>query len=595
MGYFLIKINILEPSGCGCKNVIRQDSQHKIRCSTDSRSHSKLASCPHHRSRFPTWDHKTQKRIGWTTSTCWWRSWQHRHTSKNGPIGIQPCYHTHPKSPAQQFHKPNTTTTIWSLLPLGWSYHGQSMAYRTHATYLGSQSLQQMAQRPANIRTKAQGSYREHHQDRDLVVTPTCWSSWNRRTCGSHDGHPSQLAGQKLWGTSPSSCHDGRHQPHQLTSPPASTKAKAQGASIPFAHSPLDDSDHLYFDTLHHDSQHSSFSRLSHHPNPNDGTRRNPRSSTQSEAEVNFGRMYQSHPSLGIHTPRSQPFFQTVFTIPECLHSFHSYHEHAAKVLCWVRHASHHHTLDREYSRSRKYLPLNNERLAQAELALRYRQEHDNLYIWARIPIYTERADYRCLELALIKEWQPRLNYPFICQFFHPRKGILKKPALNTNAQFGLATLWRRAKHKFTPQLVKDILASDRFQNRLELWTIIHALGSNTRARFEQTKMLRSHEGGLNLCNTLRRLANNIQEPFRTPSLQAIDTSIKRWQGKLAPRASALRSPWSLTTNLQRQLKQFLRKRHLQVLSYQVPCHNPSFKMVFIKHAAVLNQLCNHM
>ena len=138
--------------------------------------------------------------------------------------------------------------------------------------------------------------------------------------------------------------------------------------------------------------------------------------------------------------------------------------------------------------------------------------------------------------------------------------------------------------HKFTPQLVKDSLASDRFQNRLELWTIIRALGSNTKARFEQTKMLRSHEGGLTLCYALRRLANNIQEPFRTLSLQAIDTSIKWWQGKPAPRASALRSPWSLTPNLQRQLKQFLRKWHLQVLSYQVPpCHNPSFKMVFIK------------
>jgi len=113
---------------------------------------------------------------------------------------------------------------------------------------------------------------------------------------------------------------------------------------------------------------------------------------------------------------------------------------------------------------------------------------------------------------------------PFICQFFHPRKGILKKLALNTNAQFGLTTLWRRAKHKFTPQLVKDILASDRFQKRLELWTIIHALGSNTKARFEQTKMLGSHEGGLTLCYALRRLANNIQEPFRTLSLQAIET-----------------------------------------------------------------------
>ena len=114
-----------------------------------------------------------------------------------------------------------------------------------------------------------------------------------------------------------------------------------------------------------------------------------------------------------------------------------------------------------------------------------------NLYIWAPIPIYTERADYRSLEMAIIQEWQPRLNYPFICQFFHPKKVILKKPALNTNTQFGLATLWHRAKHRFTPAVVRQILTSERFQNRLELWTIIHALGSNTIARFEQTKMLR--------------------------------------------------------------------------------------------------------
>ena len=230
----------------------------------------------------------------------------------------------------------------------------------------------------------------------------------------------------------------------------------------------------------------------------------------------------------------------------------------------------------------------------QAELALRYWREHDNLYIWAPIPIYTERADYRSLEMAIIQEWQPRLNYPFICQFFHPKKGILKKPALNTHAQFGLATLRRRAKHKFTTTLVRQILTSDRFQNRLELWTIIHALGSNTKARFEQTKMLRSNDGGLTLCYALRRLANNIQEPFRTLSLNAIDASIKWWKGKPAPKATALRAPWSLTPNLQQQLKQFLRKWHLQVLAYQVPCHTPSFKMVFIKHAAVLDQLCNH-
>ena len=253
-----------------------------------------------------------------------------------------------------------------------------------------------------------------------------------------------------------------------------------------------------------------------------------------------------------------------------------------------------HNTLDREYSRSRKYFQLTNERLVQAELALRYWLDHDNLYIWAPIPIYTDRADYRSLEMALIQEWQPRLNYPFICQFFHPKKGILKKPILNTNAQFGLATLWRRAKHKFTPQLVRQVLTSSRFQNRLELWTIIHALGSNTKARFEQTKMLRSNDGGLTLCYALRQLANNTQEPFRTLSLNAIDASIKWWHGKPAPRASALRAPWSLSPNLQPQLRKFLRQWHFKMLEQQVPCHTPSFKMVFIKHAAVLDILCNH-
>ena len=253
-----------------------------------------------------------------------------------------------------------------------------------------------------------------------------------------------------------------------------------------------------------------------------------------------------------------------------------------------------HHTLDREYSRSRKYFQLTNERLVQAELALRYWHEHDNLYIWAPIPIYTDRVDYRSLEVALIQEWQPRLNFPFICQFYHPKKGLLKKPLLNTNAQFGLATLWRRAKHKFTPQLVRQVLMSSRFQNRLELWTIVHALGSNTKARFEQTKMLRSNDGGLLLCYALRRLANNTQEPFRTLSLTAIDASIKWWHGKPAPRASALRAPWSLSPNLQSQLKKFLRQWHLQMLDHQVPCHTPSFKTVFIKHAAVLDILCNH-
>ena len=114
------------------------------------------------------------------------------------------------------------------------------------------------------------------------------------------------------------------------------------------------------------------------------------------------------------------------------------------------------------------------------------------------------------------------------------------------------------------------------------------------KARFEQMKMLRSNDGGLTMCYALRRLANNTQEPFRTLSLNAIDSTIKWWRGKPAPRASALCAPWPLSPNLPLQLKKFLRTWHHKMLEYQVPCHTPSFKTVFIKHAAVLDQLCNH-
>ena len=290
--------------------------------------------------------------------------------------------------------------------------------------------------------------------------------------------------------------------------------------------------------------------------------------------------------TLGAHNLYAQPFFKS--------HSVYLRFNHVMNLQPkFYLGSAMHHTLDREYSRSRKFSQLTNERLVHAELALRYWREHDNLFAWAPIPLFVERPDYRCLELPLIQEWQPRLNCPFICQFFHPRTGILHKPPMPTNAQFGLATLWRRAKHKFTPKVIKDILASERFQNRLELWTIIHALGSNTKARFEQTKMLRSSEEGLHVCYALRRLANNIQEPYRTLSLQAIDATIQWWKGKPAPRASALSTPWSLSQNLHLQLRHFMRQWHLKVLAYQVPCHPPSFKTASVKHSAVLDQLCS--
>ena len=441
-----------------------------------------------------------------------------------------------------------------------------------------------MAQRTAIVRTKEESFDGQHRQDRRVVVTPTSRGHRNRGTGRCYDGHSREPSGQKLWCFEPPEDYDCSHQSDELTiySPSISKEAQAQSASIPSCNPQFDDSDHLHIHLFH------SFRIIQtrmmvlaviHGLPPN----QKPKSILEACTDLKY--LWGS--TLHTHNLFPRPFFQ----IPECLHTFHSRSKHATQILRWVCDAS--------------YLGSWTQSLPEISSAHQGPacpgRTRTTLLAWTLQPLHLGTHSYLHWTFRLSQSWNghhPRMatttQLPFICQFFHPRKGILKKPAMNTNAQFGLATLWRRAKHKFTPSIVRGILTSERFQNRRGLWTIIHALGSNTKARFEQTKMLRSNDGGLTLCYALRRLANNIQEHFRTLSLNAIDAAIKWWNGKPAPRATALRAPWSLTPNLQLQLKQFLRQWHLKVVAHQVPCHTPSFKTVFIKHSAVLDQLCNH-
>ena len=113
---------------------------------------------------------------------------------------------------------------------------------------------------------------------------------------------------------------------------------------------------------------------------------------------------------LESHSRFSGIFFKPCTVYPRFTHI------HNLQPKLYIGPASHH-VLHREHSRIRKYPQLSNERLVQAELALRFWQDHGNFDARPPIPLFTERNDFRALELALIQEWQPKLNFPFICQF----------------------------------------------------------------------------------------------------------------------------------------------------------------------------------
>ena len=91
-------------------------------------------------------------------------------------------------------------------------------------------------------------------------------------------------------------------------------------------------------------------------------------------------------PALESHVLFSKDFF-----LPNCVYIRFT-HINNMQPKFYIGSASNH-VLDRECSRSRQYLQLTHDKLVQGELALRYWREHQNLYVWAPIPVFTCRPD----------------------------------------------------------------------------------------------------------------------------------------------------------------------------------------------------------
>ena len=124
--------------------------------------------------------------------------------------------------------------------------------------------------------------------------------------------------------------------------------------------------------------------------------------------------------------------------------------------------------------------------------------------------------------LTVIQLWQPRLNTPFIYQFFNCRKGLIQRTKFSGSRQFGTFSLWCKLRWKSTPAHVRRGLQHPLFGRRVQLWEVIQDLGSNSVKRFHMEKRIRSNEFGQQGCYFIRRLAStwvNHNDPMpSTPS-----------------------------------------------------------------------------
>ena len=206
--------------------------------------------------------------------------------------------------------------------------------------------------------------------------------------------------------------------------------------------------------------------------------------------------------------------------------------------------------LDREHSRYRKFLQVQQSKFVLAEVALRFWCRFDNFWMWSVFPIYTNKSNFWALEQALIQLWQPQLNTPFIYQFFNCRKGLIPRTKFSGSRQFGFYSLWRKLRWKSTPTPVRQALQSPIFGRRVQLWQIIQDLGSNSVKRFHMEKRLRSNEIGPPGCYFIRRPANNLGEPQRSYAINAIDRALTFWKAKRVRKPVPLRAPWLLATDV---------------------------------------------
>ncbi len=251
-------------------------------------------------------------------------------------------------------------------------------------------------------------------------------------------------------------------------------------------------------------------------------------------------------------------------------------------------------TLEREHCHYRKFKQAHEGQLVLSELAIRYWSHCNIFFWWSPIPLYIRRERHWALEFALIQLWQPKLNLPFISQFFTPRKGIVQRQPFSNSRQFGIQTLWRKKRWRHTGKQVKKILNSKLFQNRVWIWTLLQDLGSNTRKCYDQTRFIRSLEFSLDGCYSLRRLATHLPETHQKLALQAIDGAIKFKKGKPIGKVRPLRAPWMSTYKLDKHLRQTLLTWFFGIKDTVVTFHKPLFKIVYVKHPSLMEAICNH-
>ena len=261
--------------------------------------------------------------------------------------------------------------------------------------------------------------------------------------------------------------------------------------------------------------------------------------------------------------------------------------------MWWYIGSTIHSPLFHELSRLRKYAQLEKGTDAFYEPALRIWHAKKNFFSFFVTPIriITDDIQLRAQELALIKQFRPKLNHPH-CNPLLKRLRISLQQYVLPTSNTGL--LGDRLLERFFEEKIPIDRAglAVLWSRPDELFNILYRLGSNSRDKFEISKLLRTNSSTLPFLYLLYRYCQLIDEPHRTQAKKLLVQVLKFKGGDQPPPNVPMQLP-SLSIDTTHMFRDWLRE-FLQQHSNLFPWfHVPTTQVVHIKNPTWKNKVFN--
>ena len=185
----------------------------------------------------------------------------------------------------------------------------------------------------------------------------------------------------------------------------------------------------------------------------------------------------------------------------------------------------------RELSRRRKYLQLCRDRIAYFEPALKVWAFQGDFYCGIGIVLrqVSDTVDRLAWEAKYIRDFQPPLNAPWVGQLLrkhrlHERRFVLPSPG--TGRRF-VTRARRHARYRFS--------AYSHCVESNDVFLSMYKLGSNSKLKFLEAKLLRSRSTDLTHLYLRSRLLKFVSEPWKTRATNQLRLTLKFRQGHPPP------------------------------------------------------------